>query len=472
MLYLKFWHLKCAASTLARRLNYPFLFILLCLSLHPIASGQTLPSAKAAPTASINAPAEKRESLADIYFDPQQGVTATELVRLALNSNAELAAARLNVDRARARLQQAGLRPNPTLELERQDGVLNSPGEHATTVGVSVPLELGGKRGRRIDLAKAELEAAEAEIADRERRLTNTVRATFAEALAALRELEITDELHSLDTQAVQVVEARVNEGDAAPLERNLLQVELERLRARRALVVGKLQAALLRLQNLAGLPVSQSLRLREGLALVALAAPPGSLEAAVEIALRTRPDLRFARLEEEAAQAGLRLAKAQAVPDVTLSARYGTNQSSFDTTPIGPLSDRDRIFTVGVSVPLPLFNRNQGAKAEAAASITQAQRRREFVEQVVRVEVTSAWARYEAAQAATKTFEEGVLALSANNVRAVRGAYEVGAYRISEVLAEQRRSLDAEREYTEALAERYRARADLQAAIGTPEKQ
>lgn len=453
---------------------------LLVSVLSAMAAAQSLPVTNAQPDAKearqvsvqlnpipSNPAAEESTSI----VEPVQGVSAGDLVKRALASNAELAAARLEIDRARARLRQAGLRPNPTLDLEQQRGVLNSPGERVTTVGVSVPLEIGGKRARRLDLAQAELEVAEAEVAERERRLAAEVRTAYVEALSAQRELDITEGLNRLDTQTVRVVEARVNEGDAAPLEVNLLRVELDRLRSRRALVEGRLQAALLKLKALAGIPLTEPLKVREELAQPIFHDPPATTEAAIEIALRTRPDLRMARLMEEAAQAGFKLAKAQAVPDIIVSARYGTSQNSFDDTPIGFLTDRDKLFSVGVSIPLPLFNRNQGAKAEAATTITQTQRRREFVESVVRAEVSSALARYQAAQASLATFEQGVIARSNENIRAIRAAYDVGAFRVTDLIAEQRRLLDSQREYTEALAERYRALADLQSALGGSEK-
>ena len=399
---------------------------------------------------------------------PVHGVSADDLVKRALASNADLAAARLEIDRARARLRQAGLRPNPTLDFEQQRGVLTSPGERVTTVGVSIPLELGGKRGRRLDLAQAELEVAEAEVAECERLLAAEVRSTYVEALVAQRELDITEGLTRLDAQPVKVVEARVTEGDAAPLEVNLLRVELDRLRSRRALIKGRLQAALLRLKTLAGIPLTESLKAREELAQpIILRESPATPEVAIEIALRTRPDLRMARLLEEAAQAGFKLAKTQAVPDIVVSARYGTSQNSIDDTPIGFLTDRDKLFSVGISIPLPLFNRNQGAKAEAATTIAQARSRREFIEAVVRAEVASALARYQAAQTSLATFEQGVIARSNDNIRAIRAAYDVGAFRVTDLIAEQRRLLDSQREYTEALADRYRALADLQSAMG-----
>lgn len=292
-----------------------------------------------------------------LYFDPQQGTSANDLVRRALTANGELAAARLEATRARARLRQAGLRPNPTIDFEQTTGRLTgSAGESETSIGVALPLEIGGRRQRRIELALGQLEATEAEIADRERRLAGEVRALYAEALAALRELETTENLTNLDLQTVRVVQIRVNEGDSAPLELNLLRAEVERLRSRRALVEGRLRSALIRLKNLAGIAPEESLRLREELAPPTRARLPATLDTSIEIALRTRPDLRLARLNEEVAQAGFRLVRAQNSPDVTAFTRYTLSRSAFDDTPVGVLRDRDRLLTFGVSVGIPVF--------------------------------------------------------------------------------------------------------------------
>lgn len=412
----------------------------------------------------------QERSLLTSYFDPVQGASANEVVRRALATNGELAAVRLEIERARARLRQAGLRPNPTVDVEQSTGrFTGSPSEGEVSVGVAVPIELGGKRRRRIKLARAELEAAEAEVADRERRLTNEVRALYSEALAAVRELSTLEELHDLDLQTTRFVQARVNEGETAPIELNQLRVEVERLRSRRALIEGRLKSTLLRLKSLAGMSPLDLLRLGEDLQQPIALPLPASLDAAVEIALRSRPDLRFARLSEEVAQAGLQLARAQGVPNLTPFTRYSNSRTVFEDTPVGVLSDRDKLLTFGVSVEIPIFNRNQGGKAEAAIAINQAQQRREFLEAVIRSEVQSAYARYEASQAAVTTFEQGAIPRSSENVRTIRAAYQIGAFSITDLLVEQRRLLDVQREFTEALAERYRALADLHAAMGTP---
>ena len=119
-----------------------------------------------------------------LYRDPAQGASSSDLVRRALASNGELAAARIDIERARARLRQAGLRPNPTLDFEQTTERLTGSGtDRATSVGVALPLELGNKRGRRVEFARVELEAVETEVADRERRLAGEVATLYAEAL-------------------------------------------------------------------------------------------------------------------------------------------------------------------------------------------------------------------------------------------------------------------------------------------------
>jgi len=96
-------------------------------------------------------------------------------------------------------------------------------------------------------------------------------------------------------------------------------------------------------------------------------------------------------------------------------------------------------------------------------------ERRQEFLQTVVRSEVASAYARVEAVQKSLTMFDQGVISRSNDNIRAIRAAYQLGEFKITDLLTEQRRLLDSQKEFTEALAERYRALADLRTAIGSP---
>lgn len=391
-----------------------------------------------------------------------------DLIRRAFDANRELAAARLDLERGRARLRQAGLRPNPTLDIEHTTGRLTgSPDERELSLGFAMPIEVGARRQRRIDVATAELAVIEADIANRERQLTRDVLVAYIGAVAAIREFETTDRLHQLDEQMAQLVRTRVDEKDAPPLELSLLLTEVARLEARRALIQGRVEAALIAIGQLIGAP-QERLTLPPSSVALDIVPVPNDVETAIAAALEQRADVTVARLSERAAEAGVRLARAEAWPEVTVSAAYRTNRGLSELpSPLTAVPDTDHVVAFGASIGLPFFNKNQGARAEAAVAVRQARLRRELTEQTVRAEVTSAFRRADAARAGLTLFEQGVIPRSDDNIRIMRAAYELGEFRISDVITEQRRMLEAQQEYTEALAERYRAIVDLRAAIG-----
>lgn len=400
------------------------------------------------------------------YYDPQDGVPLRELIDQALKSNQDLSAWRLEIDRAKARLQQARLRPNPTIEFEQQSGrLVGDGGDGKISIGASLPIEVFGRRQSRINVAQIGIEASEAEVRNRERLLVANILTNYAEALAALRELDATEKLLELDLQTTRFVQIRVNEGESPPLELNLLRAEVERLRSRRQLAEGRLESSITQLKLLSGVPFEDSLKLREQLPTAVIPGLPPTRELAVEVALRTRPDVRLSQIEEQVATAGLRLVRAQSKPDVTLYTKYTFGRSNYDA-PV-PFSQRDRDLAFGVAVGIPLFNKNQGAKAEAEIAIKQAGQRREFAERVVRGEVIAAYQRYESASRAVATLENSAIPTSMQNVETFRRVYEIGDIKITELIAEQRRLLDATRDLTEALTQRYKARVDLSIALG-----
>src|SRR5262245_46316085 len=174
-------------------------------------------------------------------------ISPTDLIRRAFQGNRDLAAARRDLERGRARLRQAGLRPNPTLDADYGTGWLTgSPDEREASVGVALPIEIGGRRQRRIDVASADLAVIEADVANRERELMREVLTAYVEAVAATKELEITERIHQLDEQMAHVVRTRVAQQDAPPLELSLLLTEIARLDARRTLLRGRVDAELI----------------------------------------------------------------------------------------------------------------------------------------------------------------------------------------------------------------------------------
>ena len=413
--------------------------------------------------AAINVPTTQSQK-------PGREVNVEEMQQLALARNVELLAVRQEIAAARGLLTQTRLRPNPGFDFTIGTGrPLGSPGEREIEIGYAHTFELGGKRDRRIDVGRVGVEIAELQVADRERLLKADVKLRYAEALAAGRNLEMLGELSELIDRTYRVAQQRVAVGEAAPLERALLQVEAGRLTADRLLAASAGARAVASLKLATGLDLTELVVLRGELRAPSVAL---SMDEAIVKALAERPDLKAARAEEERANAELRLAHAERVPDLIGVARYGRVDSQFPqfgTTSTGqlvPLRDTDHILTFGVSIPLPFTNRNQGNIETSTARGQAATLRRQFVEQSVRTEVIAAYTQFVAASQALEAFGQDVVKQSQETITIIRASYDLGELQLLDLLQEQRRLLETQKAYTEILKEHYVARSALEAAL------
>lgn len=419
--------------------------------------------------AAMVSPSDKKvvKTVLPRYHDQNEGLSLVEIHKLAVEKNRAIKIARLELEGARARLRQARLFQNPSLEIEQSSGrFVRSGGEGEFSIGFALPIDVYNQRRKRINLARAEIALREVEVDAKIREISKQIITIYSEALATLRELSVLEDLLELDTQTARFVQIRVNEGESAPLELRLLQTEIERLRARHSLVEGRMQAAVSRLKFYVGFTYQEPLKLREQLDSAVLPPMPTNLDTAYSLALRSRPELRVAELELALATAGLRLIRAQGRPDFTVYSRYSRSRGGFDD-PRGSFAQRDRLLTFGVAIGLPLFDRQQGAKAEAEVAIRMARQRIEFAKQIIRNEVATAFRLISATKSAELRLETNVLPDSRQNVETVRKVYAIGELKITDLINEQRRLLDANRDLTEVLAERYRANADLLIALG-----
>src|SRR6059058_1977062 len=240
------------------------------------------------------------------HAQPGVEVTVDELVARALADSPDLRAARAEIDAAVGRLQQAGLRPNPMLELGGQKAL--SP-DNNVTIGLSVPLDLNGRKEGRVGVAEREVQMKRAQVRDRERRLAADVRMKAGELLAARRGLAVTDDLLSVNRDALRLVQDRVRQGATPALEENLMLVEVNRLDATRQMLASRVEIASLQLKALAGMAPDAPLALRGDLA-SAVPIPPA--DEAARLALATRPDLDAARVDVSASHARVRKEQAE----------------------------------------------------------------------------------------------------------------------------------------------------------------
>jgi len=399
--------------------------------------------------------------------------SVNDLIKLALERNRELLASRQKVAEARGLVRQAGVRPAAAVQFGGATGrPLGSPGEEEYSAAYSQPIELGGKRDKRLMVAEKSVELAEAEFAERTLRLVTEIKLRYLDAITDQAKSAALDRLIGTFRESLKLIEARVRQGDAAPLDSQLLQVEVSRAEAQKRTAAGRIQVALSDLRRLCGFGASEPL-------LLAGAAESGgrfayALADLQRQALEQRPDLRATRLEEERSAADVSLTEAQGRPDVTLSAQYalrnGTIGDLYGTTASGqlaPLRDRDNIVSFGVSIPLLRRRRNLGNMEAASARAVGSRTLRQHLEASIPLEVQAAWQHWDAAAQSLDILNSGVLKQSEKNLEVIRQAYALGQLRLLDVLNEQRRLIDTQMTYIDAESDKRRGLIELERAVG-----
>ena len=340
------------------------------------------------------------------------------------------------------------------------------------SVGLSVPLDLNGRKEGRIGVAEREVEVRRAQIAERERRLRADVQMKAGEVLAARRTLGVTDELVRANRQALTLVEERVRQGATPALDENLMRVEVNRLEAGRVMQASRIDVAVLQVKALSGTPPDEPLDIRGDLS----SPPPAPAVAdALGRGVEQRPDVRAARAEVAVAQAKVRKEQAEGRWDASVNVGYQRQDFGFnlkgltDSGSTRQIQDVFHYFGAGLTVTLPVRNRNEGNVAAANAEMTAAERRREFSELIARQEVAAALAQYEAARRTVELYERGVRGVARANVDVVRQSYGLGRATLLDVIAEQRRYIEVENGYTDVLRQAWDASVDVERAIGGP---
>lgn len=389
-------------------------------------------------------------------------LTLEEALRIAEQNSPALRRAQAALHAAEGQLAEsrALLWNNPELSLEGSRGRIPqapSPGDRETgwRTGVSQAFEIGGQQARRREVAEAQLDALRATLAETRAAVRADVEQRFVQVLALQARGEIEKQTAALVQQAAQAMERRRESGEASRLEANLARVEAER--ARNQLVQLDEQLAQARAELAAALQL-----------------PPGEAPEAVgdlrrdgsytlEELLRSasrRRQLEALERREQAARSGLELERAARYPDVTLGLFTGRQ---------GPSDLRENVAGVTLSVPLPLFRRNEAGIGRAITELTQAQIERRAAERDAAAGVRVQWQRVAQLEARAKTLREAVLRLLEDNQRLSQKALREGEIGVTELLLVNRQVAETRRDLLEAEADLRQARIALERAAGWP---
>lgn len=446
------------------------------------------------------------------FTEPAVELSLPNALTYTLEHNPGLAVFTWDIRAAEARAIQAALRPNPELSVELEDvrfggsssgtserGIGFSPadglsigaggsstdarnsafGDAQFTVSLSQLIELGGKRAKRIEVADRERDVASWDYeVSRADALAETARA-FYTVLAAQERLAISDELVELATRAQDTVRVMVDAGKVSAIELSRAEVELGNLSIAAASARRELEAARIELAGNWG-NISPAFSAVVGRFPDTFALPTAeSLRAAID----QSPYSRRWTAEIDMRDAVVTLEKANAKSDVTvmLGARLagsagaserGWNLSSTDGFGYNHSrtdSDTDGRLVLGLSVPLRLFNRNQGNIKEAESLSEKASQQRRAADVVLNTALNVSTKRAAGAHERARALEASVIPAATEAFGAVQEGYRAGKFGLLDVLMSQRALYDSQIELAETRAFFLQTLVEIERVTGLP---
>ena len=367
---------------------------------------------------------------------------------------AELAAAEgLNRDARSLLFNNPQLAFDKTRRLVPQAG-MNPERRNEWAGGVSQTFETGGQGGFRRETSSSALEALGYEIVDVQRQIRSEISTRFYRVLALQQRVELESQALKLFDDAAAAVQKRRLAGEDTKLDANVALVEAERARNQLALAREQLGEERNDLASRLQL-VGPALPLAQG---ELTPAPMGFALNDLLGSLDSRPRLLALSAREKSANARYRLERASVNPDVTVGLNVGRE---------GPVGARERLTTISISVPLPLFKRNATGIGQASTAATQAQIDREAAQRDTKANVLSLWTRLTSQEQRVRRLQDVVLPALTDNLSLSVKSRQAGQIGLLELIVVNRQALDARRDLIEALAEYHSTRAALELEAG-----
>lgn len=388
--------------------------------------------------------------------EPTGALTLRQVLALALMHNPELAAFSWEVRAGEARALQASLRPNPEVGVGSEHfggtGEVRGTGAAETTLAFSQLIETAGKRAKRTRVATLERDLAGWSYESRRLDVLTEATASFVDVLTVQRRLALLEELAGLAQKVRDSIAERVTAGKSSPAEEMRAGVALATTRVEVQHTQRELE---LRRKRLAAAWGSTNVTFERAEGELTTVKPIPTDEQLATL-ITQNPDVARWVTEMEQRRAALALAKAQRVPDVTVGAgpRYYSAGS-------------DVGFLAGLSVPLPFFNRNQGAIREAQYRVAQAEDERKAAALQAHKALLAAYQDLAVAFVEASALQRDVLPLAQQAYEATHERYLQGKFGFVDVLETQRTLFEARQHYIETLGAYHKAVAEVERLIG-----
>ena len=382
-------------------------------------------------------------------IEASNGLTLQSALSLALEANPEISAAIREREANEGVVVQAGARPNPTVSALIED---TRSSTRQTTLQFNQPIELGGKRDSRIKAATLGYDLTGADLDLKKMQIKASVNLAFHEVLIAQERVKLLQSSLSLAQRAKEAAGKRVLAGKISPVEETKSKVAASAARIELNQASSALNSARNRLRALWG-NASPEFEFVTGNVDQAATLPP--LDDLIN-AVQYSPSMQRANLEVTRRTALVDVENTKRTPDVTISVgarrheELGLNQA-----------------VLGLSVPIPLFDRNQGNIQEALSRADKAKDEKSVMDIQLRNHVTQAYERWSANQGAVESLKMDILPGAQSAYDAATRGFELGKFNFLDVLDAQRTLFQAKTQYLNALIETYQATADIERIVG-----
>lgn len=383
-------------------------------------------------------------------------LTLPEVIANVLLKNPELEAFSLEVRAREARALQAGLYKNPNLTFDVQDilgsGSFRKVDNSQSTLLLSQVIELGGKRTKRERAAMTHKDLAFWDYETARMNILTRVAKAYTDALTAQEKLKLERELVQLSQKSYNAVKARVEAGKVSPIHEVKAQVALSTTQIQLQQAENNRKAAYRRLATFWG---SMTPRFQQVTGHLYRIAPVPPFDALAGHML-SNPDLARWAAEMVQRTAAVDLEEANAVPNL----RVGAGARWFEET-------SDNTFIVEFSIPLQLFDRNQGAIAEARHRVAKAKAEQRAIQLKLNAALATGYTRLANAHSQVTSLKTKILPGARTAFEAVNEGYRFGKFGYLEVLDSQRTWFNARSQFLDALAEYHKAVADVERLTG-----
>jgi cobalt-zinc-cadmium efflux system outer membrane protein len=376
-------------------------------------------------------------------------LSLSDSLDLALKANPDIAVAIREREAIDGVKVQAATRPNPFVSTSIQD---TRSATRQIYLQFNQEIELGDKRTARMEAADAFYSKADAELATKKAEIHANVVLAFYELLVAQERVTLAKSSVEVAESALDAASKRVKAGKSSPVEQTKSTVAAASAKIELVQAMTQLNNSRKRLSALWGDNAPSFERATGEVATIPEISSLSNLQSLIDSA----PSVKLAKLEIDARKAMTRIERSRAIPNITISAGVVNNQE---------IGLNQALF--GLSIPIPVFDRNQGNVQEAASRTFKAEDELIAVKNRIQTNLATQYERLNAARQATLSLQSDILPNAQSAFDAANRGFSLGKFNFLDVLDAQRTLYQAKSQYINALLEAHQSIAEIERTLG-----